>query len=74
MLGPDSATRSRLRLAQFHAERQAAGAAAGAGHGEEDRLLLLLVDIGTIEHRRGLLLEQFVKREVACTDLRIDRG
>ena len=74
MLGPDSATRSRLRLAQFHAERQAAGPAAGAGHGEEDRLLLLLVDIGAVEHGRGLLLEQFVKREVARTDLRIDRG
>src|SRR5207253_1102133 len=49
------------------------GAATGAAHRDEDVLLLLLVEIGAIEHRARLLREQVVQREAACLGLIIRR-
>src|SRR5262245_6531772 len=55
-----------LRFApELRRERHRAGAAARAAHGDEDALLLLLVEVGTIEHHARLLPEQLVQREAA---------
>src|SRR5262249_36581016 len=53
---------------QLDAERHPACAAAGAGHGNQDAKLLLLVEIGALQHVAGLLLEQLMKRQVAGAD------
>src|SRR4029077_6626723 len=52
---------------QLHAERHSTCAAARAGHGDQDALLLFLVDVGVLQHIPRLLLDQFVKRQVADT-------
>src|SRR5215470_8243478 len=59
---------------ELRGERHGAGAAAGAAHGNEDVLLLLLVEVGTVEHLPRLLLEQFVQRERAVGNLLLRRG
>ena len=50
-----------------------AGAAARAAHGDEDVLLLLLVEIAAIEHLPGLLLEELVQRQRAERNLIVPR-
>src|SRR5262249_26529173 len=50
-------------------ERHRAGAATGAAHGDENVLLLLLVEIGAIEQLPRLLFEQRVQRERAIRNL-----
>src|SRR4051812_41527049 len=50
-------------------KRHPAGAAAGTAHGDEDALLLLLVEIGSVEHLARLLLKQVVQREITDGDL-----
>src|SRR5579871_3549426 len=46
-------------------ERHTAGAAAGARGGDQDSLLLLLVEVGAVEHGPDLLLKQIMQREIA---------
>src|SRR5579862_2655914 len=41
---------------------------ARAAHGDEDALLLLVVEVGAVEHGAGLALKQFVERQVAGDD------
>src|SRR5215468_11249144 len=55
-------------------ERHRAGAATGAAHGDENVLLLLLVEVGAIEQLSGLLFEQRVQREGAIRNLILRRG
>src|SRR5258708_23095235 len=55
-------------------ERHRAGAATGAAHGDENVLLLLLVEVGAIEQLSGLLFEQRVQRECAIRNLILRRG
>src|SRR5215467_12840225 len=55
-------------------ERHCAGAATGAAHGDENVLLLLLVEVGAIEQLSGLLFEQRVQREGAIRNLILRRG
>src|SRR5262249_7764868 len=50
-------------------ERHRAGAATGAAHGDENVLLLLLVEVGAIEQLPRLLFEQRVQRERAIRNL-----
>src|SRR5260370_5735141 len=47
---------------ELGAEREAAGPATRTGRGQESALLLLLVEIGAIEHGPHLLLKQIVQR------------
>src|SRR6266481_6645520 len=54
-------------------ERHRASAATGAAHGDENVLLLLLVEIGAIEQLPGLLFEQRVQREGAIRNLILRR-
>jgi hypothetical protein len=54
---------------QLRRERKPSGPAAGAAHGDEDRLLLLVGEVGALQHDRGLLLEQLVQRQIAGEDL-----
>src|SRR5215831_5151281 len=68
------ATRARFSPLELDRIRHRAGAAAGAAHGDQDVLLLLLVEIATVEHLPSLLLEQLVQREAAVGDLLIGRG
>src|SRR5690349_2639683 len=58
---------------QLRRERQRAGAAARAAHGNQDALLLLLVEIGAVEHGARLLREQVVQREAARFGLIVRR-
>src|SRR5260370_1867294 len=53
---------------ELGAERKAAGPATGTGRGQESALLLLLVEIGAIEHGPHLLLKQIVQRYGAIGD------
>ena len=53
--------------------RHGAGSAAGAAHGDQDVLLLLLVEVGSGEHLSRLLLEQVMEREPAVRDLILRR-
>ena len=39
-----------------------------AAHGDEDALLLLVVEVGALQHGAGLALEEFVERQVAGDD------
>src|SRR5258708_12489213 len=55
-------------------ERHRAGAATGAAHGDENVLLLLLVEVCAIEQLSGLLFEQRVQRECAIRNLILRRG
>src|SRR6516225_68859 len=55
-------------------ERHRASAATGAAHGDENVLLLLLVEVGAIEQLPGLLFEQRVQREGAIRNLILRRG
>src|SRR6266478_2452693 len=55
-------------------ERHRAGTATGAAHGDENVLLLLLVEVGAIEQLSGLLFEQRVQRECAIRNLILRRG
>src|SRR6266446_8470754 len=55
-------------------ERHRASAATGAAHGDENVLLLLLVEVGAIEQMSGLLFEQRVQREYAIRNLILRRG
>src|SRR5262245_55733462 len=66
----------RLSLAalELRGERHRAGAAARAAHGDQDALLLLLVEIGAIEHGPRLLREQLVQRQAAALGLTVIRG
>src|SRR5580704_14958996 len=57
------AERSRPPL-DLGGERHAAGPAAGARRGNHDFLLLLLVEVGAVEHGPDLLLEQVMQREI----------
>src|SRR5262245_11301038 len=50
-------------------ERHRAGAATGAAHGDENVLLLLLVEVGAIKQLPRLLFEQRVQRERAIRNL-----
>jgi hypothetical protein len=50
---------------QLRRKRHPAGPAAGAAHGDEDALLLLVVEVGAVEHGAGLALEELVERQVA---------
>src|SRR5262249_8795814 len=54
-------------------ERHRANAATGAAHGDENVLLLLLVEVGAIEQLSGLLFEQRVQRESAIGNLSLGR-
>jgi hypothetical protein len=81
MRGRDSRRRFRgLPLGQRHlafelgGERHRAGAATGAAHGDENVLLLLLVEVCAIEQLSGLLFEQRVQRECAIRNLILRRG
>jgi hypothetical protein len=60
-------------LPQLRRERKAPRAAAGAAHADEDRLLLLLAEVGAVQHLRGLLLEQVVQRQIAGEDAVVGR-
>jgi len=53
---------------QLRRKAHPARAAAGAGHGDEDALLLLVVEVGAVEHGAGLALKEFVERQVAGDD------
>ena len=53
---------------QLRRKRHPAGPAAGAAHGDEDTLLLLVVEVGALQHGAGLALEEFVERQVAGDD------
>src|SRR5262249_12644836 len=55
-------------------ERHRAGAATGAAHGDENVLLLLLVEVGAIEQLSRLLFEQRVQRERAIRNLILRRS
>jgi hypothetical protein len=50
---------------QLRRKRHSAGPAAGAAQGDEDALLLLVVEVGAVEHGAGLALKEFVERQVA---------
>ena len=65
-LGGGAESRPALELG---GKRHPAGAAAGTAHGDEDALLLLLVEIGAVEHLARLLLKQLVQREITDGDL-----
>src|SRR5579863_2084237 len=54
---------------QLCGERKRASRAARAAHADQDALLLFFGEIGTVQHPRGLLLEQFVQRQIAGHDL-----
>src|SRR5262245_28252782 len=58
---------------ELRGERHGAGAAAGAVHGDEDVLLLLLVEVGAVEHLPRLLLEQLVQRQRTVGNLLLRR-
>src|SRR5262249_23240240 len=64
--------RAKLPL-ELGGERHCAGAATGAAHGDENVLLLLLVEIGSVEQLSRLLLEQRVQRERAIRNLVLGR-
>jgi hypothetical protein len=53
---------------QLRRERKTAGAAARTAHGDENALLLLVVEIGILQHGPRLLLEQLVQRQIAGED------
>src|SRR4029077_10104134 len=53
---------------QLRRKAHPARPAAGAAHGDEDALLLLVVEVGAFQHGAGLLLEQVVERQVAGDD------
>ena len=53
---------------QLRRKTHPAGPAARAAHGDEDALLLLVVEVGAVEHGAGLALEEFVERQVAGDD------
>jgi hypothetical protein len=55
-------------LTKFRRKRHPARAAARAAHGDEDALLLLVAEIGALQHGAGLLLEQVVQGQVAGHD------
>src|SRR5262249_41066943 len=64
--------RAKLPL-ELGGERHCAGAATGAAHGDENILLLLLVEIGPVKQLSRLLLEQRVQRERAMRNLVLGR-
>src|SRR5580700_7907131 len=53
---------------QLRRKRHPARPAARAAQGDEDALLLLVVEVGAVEHGGGLALEEFVERQVAGDD------
>src|SRR5581483_5427763 len=59
---------------QLGGEGKAAGAAAWAAHADQQALLLLVGEIGAVEHFRGLLLEQVVQRQIAGVNLFLRQG
>jgi len=58
---------------QLRGKAHPARPAAWAAHADQDGLLLLVVEIGALQHGRGLLLKQRVQREVAGEDLVVGR-
>src|SRR6516165_11782993 len=64
-----AASRRRLLPLELGGERHRASAATGAAHGDENVLLLLLVEVGAIEQLPRLLFEQRVQRERAIRNL-----
>src|SRR5580704_655831 len=53
---------------QLRRKRHPARPAARAAQGDEDALLLLVVEVGALQHGAGLALEEFVERQVAGDD------
>ena len=53
---------------QLRRKRHPARAATRAAQGDEDALLLLVVEVGALQHGAGLALEEFVERQVAGDD------
>jgi hypothetical protein len=53
---------------QLRRKRHPARPAAGAAQGDEDALLLLVVEVGALQHGAGLALKEFVERQVAGDD------
>src|SRR5262249_40591513 len=69
-----SPLRPRLLPLELGGDRHRAGPAPGAAKGEENVLLLLLVETGAIEQLSGLLFEQRMQRECAIRNLILRRG
>src|ERR1700689_4578813 len=53
---------------QLRRKRHPTRPATRAAQGDEDALLLLVVEVGALQHGAGLALEQFVERQVAGDD------
>jgi hypothetical protein len=54
---------------QLSRKRKSARPAARATHPDQDALLLLIVEVGAVEHDAGLLLKQLMQGQVAGHDL-----